>query len=293
MYNAIRSNKVRSYLLVFFFLIFVIAVGYIFGVVLGYGYPLLALVVAIAVGMALFSYYKGDQAVLKLSKAREVKKDEFPLLVNIVEGLSIASGLPKPKTYVIEDSAMNAFATGRDPKHASVAVTTGLLDKLSRTELEGVIAHELSHVKNYDIRLMTLIVILVGTVVLLGDFMFRSFLFGGPRRSRNNQGSGIFILIAIVLAILSPIIAQLIKLAISRKREFLADADGALLTRYPEGLANALEKLSKNTEPLKSANKATAHLFIVNPLKNVKGNLNKLFQTHPPIDERIKRLRGM
>ncbi|MAG50477.1 zinc metalloprotease HtpX [archaeon] len=293
MYNAIKSNKVRSYLLVFFFLIFVIAVGYIFGVVLGYGYPLLALVVAIAIGMALFSYFKGDQAVLKLSKAREVKKDEFPLLVNIVEGLSIASGLPKPKTYVIEDSAMNAFATGRDPKHASVAVTTGLLNKLDRTELEGVIAHELSHVKNYDIRLMTLIVILVGTVVLLGDFMFRSFLFGGPRRSRNNQGSGIFILIAIVLAILSPIIAQLIKLAISRKREFLADADGALLTRYPEGLANALEKLSKNTEPLKSANKATAHLFIVNPLKNVKGNLNKLFQTHPPIDERIKRLRGM
>jgi heat shock protein HtpX len=293
MYNAIKSNKVRSYLLVFFFLIFVIAVGYIFGVVLGYGYPLLALIVAIAVGMALFSYYKGDQAVLKLSKAREVKKDEFPLLINIVEGLSIASGLPKPKTYVIEDNAMNAFATGRDPKHASVAVTTGLLDKLNRTELEGVIAHELSHVKNYDIRLMTLIVILVGTVVLLGDFMFRSFLFGGPRRSRNNQGSGIFILIAIVLAILSPIIAQLIKLAISRKREFLADADGALLTRYPEGLANALEKLSKNTEPLKSANKATAHLFIVNPLKNVKGNLNKLFQTHPPIDERIKRLRGM
>lgn len=293
MYEAITSNKVRSYFLVFFFLIFVIAIGYIFGVVLGYGYFVVAIAVIIAISMALFSYFKGDKAVLSLSKAREIKKDEFPLLVNVVEGLSIASGLPNPKIYVIEDSAMNAFATGRDPKHASIAVTTGLIDKLNRTELEGVIAHELSHVKNYDIRLMTLIVILVGTVVLLGDFMFRSFLWGGPRRSRNNQGSGIFILIAIVLAILSPIIAQLIKFAISRKREFLADADSALLTRYPEGLANALEKLSKDKEPLEAANKATAHLFIVNPLKNLKGSLNNLFSTHPPIGERIKRLREM
>ncbi|GAI09241.1 unnamed protein product, partial [marine sediment metagenome] len=200
MYEAITSNKVRSYFLVFFFLIFVIALGYIFGVVLGYGYPIVIIALIIAISMALFSYYKGDKAVLAISKAREAKKDEFPLYVNIVEGLSIASGIPKPKIYVIDDNSMNAFATGRDPKHASVAITTGLLNKLNRTELEGVIAHEMSHIKNYDIRLMTLIVILVGTVVLLGDFMIRSFLWGrGPRRDRNSQGQIFFILIAIAL----------------------------------------------------------------------------------------------
>jgi heat shock protein HtpX len=212
----------------------------------------------------------------------------------LVENLTIAAGLPMPRVYIIADSAPNAFATGRDPKHGVVCVTTGLLEKLNKVELEGVLAHELSHIGNYDIRFMTLVVVMVGTITLLADWLLRFSFFGG--RSRENRDSnGIFLLIGLVLAILSPIVATLMQLAINRKREFLADASGALLTRHPEGLASALEKIAGDQEPLEAANKATAPLYIVNPLKgdSAKSFLAGLFNTHPPIEERIKRLREM
>jgi heat shock protein HtpX len=222
-----------------------------------------------------------------------VDRKQNPYLANVVEGLAIAAGVPPPKTYIIEDSAPNAFATGRNPESSAVAVTTGLLDKLNRLELEGVIAHEMSHVRNYDIRYATFVVILVGTVALLSDWMRRSFFFRGRRGRKSGAGGGIIVLIALLLAILAPIVAQLIRLAISRQREYLADANGALLTRYPEGLASALEKISKDKEPLEVANKATANLYIVNPLLEHRGKLNDLFSTHPPVEDRIKRLRAM
>jgi heat shock protein HtpX len=217
----------------------------------------------------------------------------------LVENLSITAGLPKPKIYLIEDLSPNAFATGRDPEHASIAVTSGLLEKLNKVELEGVIAHELSHVGNYDIRLMTIVVVLVGIVALLSDFFLRWTWFGSRRRDGEGRGQiqMILFILAIVLAILAPLAATLIQLAISRKREFLADATGALLTRYPEGLASALEKISKDPEPLEAANKATAHLYIESPFKKGEnrgqGWLVGLFNTHPPVGERVKRLREM
>jgi len=217
-------------------------------------------------------------------------------LYNVVEGLSIAAGVPAPKCYVIDDTAPNAFATGRNPKNSVICVTTGLLQKMNRAELEGVIAHEMSHIKNYDIRLQTLAVVMVGVVALLSDWIMRSFWWGGGRRrgGRDKSGAGaIFVVVGLLLAVLGPIISQLIRLAISRKREFLADASGAMLTRYPPGLASALRKISTDTEPLEAANKATAHLYIVNPLKDIKGAVNKLFSTHPPIEERISALEKM
>jgi len=210
--------------------------------------------------------------------------------------LSIAAGVPTPKIYLIDDTALNAFATGRGPENAMVAITSGLLDQLEKPELEGVMAHELSHVQNYDIRLQSVTVALLGLIVLLSDVFLRSMYYGSGRRSRsNNKAGGILILIGILLAILSPIIAKLMHLAISRQREFLADASGALLTRYPEGLARALEKIKADKEPLEAANKATAHMYIENPLRNEKKGqwLNKMFATHPNVDDRIARLRGM
>jgi heat shock protein HtpX len=234
--------------------------------------------------------------VLAISRARPAEKSQYPHLYNSVEGLAIAAGIPMPKLYVIDDSAPNAFATGRNPEHAAIAVTTGLLDKLNRVELEGVIGHEMSHIADYDTLLMTITVILVGTVALVSDWMLRSFLWGGGRRRKSTgggQAGAIIMLVAVVLAVLSPLIAQLIRLAISRKREFLADANGARLTRYPEGLASALVKISSDPEPLEVANKATAHLYIANPLKGVKGNFNKMFATHPPVEERVAALRSM
>lgn len=248
-----------------------------------------ALVVAMNISFVTFFY--GDKMVLGISRARPVDRRKNPYLANVVEGLAIAAGIPVPKAYIIEDSAPNAFATGKDPKNSSIAVTTGLLDKLNRLELEGVIAHEMSHIKNYDIRYATLVAILVGTVALLSDWMRRSFFYRG--RKKDKSGGGIIVIIALILAILAPIIAQLIRLALSRQREYLADANGALLTRYPEGLASALEKISEDIEPLEAANKATAHLYIINPLLEHRGKLNSLFSTHPPVEERIKRLRAM
>lgn len=296
-YDEISSNKWKTVLLICVFFGFVVLLGLLLG--LNFGNQYAGLIIALIFGTIyfLFSYYGGASAILTMTHAKEATKPQYTYLINTVEGLSIAAGLPKvPKVYVIEDSALNAFATGRDPQHAAVTVTTGLLAKLNRQELEGVLAHEISHIKNYDIRVMMLAAVMVGLSVLLSDFLLRSFLWG--RRDReSNQLTLIFIVVGIVLAILSPIIGELIKLAISRKREFLADASGALLTRYPPGLASALRKIKGDPDPLVDyANKATAHLFISTPFRKDKRKvswLQNLFSTHPDIDERIRKLEGM
>ena len=294
MYEQIASNKRRTYLLFFVFFVLIMIIGIVFDFVFNLSYFGIIIAFIITIVWILISYFKGDAIVLKLSRAKPANKKEHAFLVNTVEGLAIAAGLPKPKIYVIEDNAINAFATGRDPEHASIAVTTGTLAKLNRQELEGVVAHEMSHIKNYDIRTMLLAAVMVGVIALLSDFMIRSFLWGGGRRDRRDGGSmqAILLVIGIILAILAPLIANLIKLAISRKREYLADASGALLTRYPKGLANALKKIAKDHEQLKGATNATAHLYISNPFKR-KGFLVNLFSTHPPIQERIKALEAM
>ena len=232
--------------------------------------------------------------MLTLSRAKPVTKKEYPHLYHSVEGLSLAAGIPTPKAYVIEDKALNAFATGRNPKEGAVVVTTGLLEKLNREEVEGVLAHEISHIKNYDVRAMMIAAIMTGVVILLSDFMLRSFLWGGGRRRSSGGGKGqVFIIIlALVLAILAPLIAQMIKLAISRKREYAADAGAAVLTRYPKGIANALRKISGDVNEVQTATKANAHMYISSPFKK-KGVMRNLFSTHPPVDERIKRLEQM
>jgi len=291
-YEEIAANRRRSFVLIFLFVVFLLFLGWIFGEAYGAGQAGVVIALLVAVFISLITFFYGDKMVLGISGARPVDRKKNPYLANVVEGLAIAAGIPTPKTYIIEDSAPNAFATGRSPENSSVAVTTGLLEKLNRLELEGVIAHEMSHIKNYDIKYAMLVAIMVGTVALLSDWMRRSFFYRG-RRKKGGAGGGIIILIALVLAILAPIVAQLIRFAISRQREYLADANGALLTRYPEGLASALEKISKDNEPLEAANKATAHLYIVNPLLEHRGKLNTLFSTHPPAEERIKRLRMM
>ncbi|MBD3367252.1 MAG: M48 family metalloprotease [Candidatus Eisenbacteria bacterium] len=294
MWDQISSNRIRSGIIVAVFVAFVVFLGWIFGRTTVWGHWGTALAAVIAGAAAIGSYYHSDKLVLAISKARPAEKSEFPFLYNTVEGLAIAAGLPMPRVYVIEDDAPNAFATGRDPEHAVIAVTTGLLEKLNRVELEGVIAHEMSHVADYDTLLMTITAVLVGVVALVSDWMLRSFIFGGRRRrNTGGQAGAIIMLVAVVLAILSPIIAQLMRLALSRRREFLADANGARLTRYPEGLASALEKIALDPKPLEAANKATAHLYIVNPLREHKNALNNLFSTHPPPQKRIELLRSM
>ncbi|MEK9181134.1 MAG: M48 family metallopeptidase [Patescibacteria group bacterium] len=299
-YTEIAHNKRESWILIFSFLLIIIALGWVFS--LAYDNPgILVFAVIFSSFSALVSYYFSDSITLALSRAKPVDRQSNPELYRLVENLTIAAGLPTPRIYIIEDTAPNAFATGRDPAHAVVCVTTGILQKLEKVELEGVIAHELSHIGNYDIRVMTLVVVLVGTVTLLADWMLRWSFFGGRRKGGREGGGqiqGVLALIGLILAILSPIIATLIKLAVSRKREFLADASGALLTRYPEGLARALQKISADQEPLEAANKATAHMYIVSPLKGSDGRpktgwLASLFNTHPPIEERIRRLREM
>ncbi len=299
MYEQITRNKWKSFFLILFFLCLIFAISWAFGEVTGLGTLGLVIAGIIAVAMTFGSYFASDKIVLAISRARPVKKEDYPYLYNVVEGLAIAAGLPKPRCYVIDDTAPNAFASGRNPENSVIVVTTGLLQKLNRSELEGVIAHEMAHIKNYDILVQTLAVVMVGVVALLSDWTLRTFFWGGGRRRSKDKSSGggnagqILIVVALVLAILSPIIAQLLRLAISRKREFLADANGALLTRYPPGLASALKKLSADREPLEAANKATAHMYIVNPLKNIKGRMNKLFSTHPPIEKRIAELEKM
>lgn len=294
-YDQIDSNKNRSILFMGFFLVLVIALGWLFSYV--FNSPvILYIAVAISVVQALVAYYSGDKIALAMTGAREIKKSDNPVLWNTVENLCITAGLPMPKVYVIPDPAPNAFATGRDPKNASLAVTAGLLEVLDKKELEGVVAHELSHIGNYDIRLMTIVVVLVGVISILSNFFLRSRIFGFGDRDDNRgggQGQAIFLIIAIVAAILAPIAATLIQLAVSRKREYLADSSGILLTRYPEGLASALEKISQYKKPMAHASGATAHLFISNPLGKRQSYLSKIFSTHPPIEERIALLRKM
>lgn len=295
MYNQIDSNKRKSLILIILFILAVIAIGWLFGELLGYGYWGLIIALIISWAMALFSYYRGDKVALWTARAQEIHQEENPYVWRLIENLCITAGLPMPRVYIIPDGALNAFATGRDPKHASIALTAGIIEALEKPELEGVIAHELSHIQNYDIRLMTIVIILAGTMALLADFFLRSQFWGFGRKKSNDNDNGlgiILLVIGIILAILAPIAAQIIQLAISRKREFLADASGALLTRYPQGLASALEKISSST-PLKGASNATAHLYISNPFSGTKKFMAKLFSTHPPIEERIEALRKM
>lgn len=305
-YEVSQSNKIKSGVITtVFFLFSVVAIYFIsqaFGYYNGYevggfGYVGVALIVS---GISTFvSYYYSDKIVLSISGARVANSTEDKMFTSVAQNLCIGAGIPMPKLYVIEDTAPNAFATGRDPDHAVICVTTGLLTKLNRTELEGVVAHELTHVKNYDIRLMSIVSVMVGLIALLGDWFFRARLFGGGkgRDNDNNQLGAIIMVIGILFAILSPIIATLIQLAISRRREFMADAGSVEITRQPQGLMSALAKISADTEPLEAANKATAHLYIVNPFKmGIKGTVGKfagLFNTHPPIIERIKILQQM
>nr|OQA04333.1 MAG: hypothetical protein BWY68_00396 [bacterium ADurb.Bin400] len=290
MYSQIDSNKRRTSLLIGLFLILIIGLGWVFSRV--YDSPVILVVaVLFSIIQALVSYYYSDTIAIASSGAKEAPREgAFLELHRIVENLAITAGIPKPKVYVISDSSPNAFATGRDPEHAAIGVTTGLMERLNRTQLEGVIAHEMSHIGNYDIRVMTVVVVLVGTVTLLADIFLRSMWFRSDDRS-NREGGNILLLVGLVLAILSPIFAALIQFAVSRKREYLADASGALLTRYPRGLAEALEVISQDRRPLSTANHATAHLFISNPFKGA--NVTALFSTHPPIEDRIKRLREM
>ena len=294
-YDQIASNKRRTVLLMFFFVALITLIGLIIGLFWGSTYFGIGLAVVIGGIYFLISYYAGASMVLSMTGAKPATKPEYTYLINTVEGLSIAAGLPKvPEVYIINDTALNAFATGRDPMHSSVCVTTGLLAKLNKVELEGVLAHELSHIKNFDIRVMLLASVLVGVTVLLSDFLLRSFLFGGSRDREGGNSNMILIAIGLGLAILSPIIGQMIQLAVSRQREFLADASAAQLTRYPKGLADALRKIKDDPDPLVDhANKATAHLFISTPFRKKKSMFVSLFSTHPDIDERIRRLDSM
>jgi heat shock protein HtpX len=300
MYEEISANVRRSWLLIFSFVFVIAALGWIIGEITGFGLTALGFALVLALVLVLVSYYQSDSLVLAISGAHPADPKEYPHLHNSVEGLAIAAGIPKPKVYVINDTSPNALAAGRDPEHAVVAFTTGLLEKMDRLELEGVVAHEISHIKNYDVRLMTLTVVLVGVVLLLSDFLLRSFWWGGGRGGRRQgqgqvgMGLGILLIIGLGLALLSPLFARLIKLAVSRRREYLADASGAMLTRYPLGLASALKKLAADPEPLKAANKATAHLYISSPKqRSVGGKVRGLWTTHPPTEERIKRLESM
>jgi heat shock protein HtpX len=294
-FDEIRANKRKTVLLFFFFFILItilgLAIGYFWG-----SYETGLLVTAIfGVIYALIAWYAGGDMIMAMTGAKQVTKKEFPHLFHAVEGLALAGGLPTPKCYVISDSALNAFATGKDPKHAAIAVTTGLMAKLNRQELEGVIAHEMSHIKHYDIRVMMLASILVGIVAFLSDLLLRSMLFGGGGKRDNDGGvNWIAIVIGLALALLSPVVAIIIRQTISRKREFAADAGAVQLTRYPAGLANALKKIKGDPDPLvDTANNATAHLFISTPFRKSKHMFSNLFATHPPIDERIKRLEAM
>lgn len=304
-YESVAANKRKSWLVITGFVVFVLvaAVAIAKGIAAYYGYQSTGLeftgiALVISGVMSFISYYWSDSIVLGLSGARPADRKRDFLFYTVAENLCLAARLPMPKLYVIDDSAMNAFATGRDPQHASVCATAGLLAKLNRTELEGVIGHELSHIGNYDTRLMSVVTVLVGLVTLLGDWLLRASWFGGGRRSRDDRDNSgaIFLVLGFAFALLSPIIAQIIQLAISRRREFLADASSVKLTRQPSGLISALKKLGVDKEPLEAANKATAHLYIVNPLKNshdAVGWFATLFNTHPPLAERIKILERM
>lgn len=291
LYHQQDSNIRKTWFLIFCFLLIVIALGWVFSY--QFDSPII-LVIAVAFSsvMSFLSYWHSDKIVLRMARAKEIEKKDNPELYRLVENLCITAGLPRPKIYVIDEAAPNAFATGRDPEHGVIAVTKGLLHRLDKSELEGVLAHELSHIKNRDTLLQTVVVVLVGFVVLLSDWFLRWSFFGRRRSNREGgQLAALMMVLGLILAILSPLIASLLQMAISRKREFLADASGALLTRYPEGLAKALEKIAQDSTPLKTANKATAHLYISNPFKGRK--VSKMFMTHPPVEERVQALRGI
>ncbi len=297
LYTQKSSNIRRTWLLFTLFLIFVIAIGWFFSQIYNNS-SILYFAVIFSVLMNVIAYWYSDKIVLLMARAIPVEKENAPELYNIVENLCITAGLPMPKIYLVREAQPNAFATGRNSKHAVVAVTEGLLEKLDRSELEGVIAHELSHIGNRDMLLSTVIVVLVGFISILSDIFLRSTFFGGFRSRDDREGGqaqAILMIVGVVLAILAPIAAMLIQLAISRKREFLADTSGALLTRYPDGLASALEKISSDSTPMRVANNTTAHLWLDNPFKGRKklSWFTKLFMTHPPVEERIKALRGM
>jgi heat shock protein HtpX len=293
MYNQIEANKRRTVYLMIIFVTFVITLAYFIGYFMGDPYSITILAIVISLIMTLTSYFSGDKIALKTAGAKEIKKEDNPYVYRMVENLCITAGMPLPKVHIIQDPAPNAFATGRDPEHASIALTTGLIERLENEELEGVIAHELAHVQNYDIRIMTVVIVLVGIVALMSDLFLRmTFWGGGNRRSSGNAGA-VMAIIGIALMILSPLIAKLIQLAVSRKREYLADASGSLLTRYPQGLANALEKISQHKQPMRRASTAIEHLYIASPFFGAKKFAAKLFSTHPPIADRIKKLREM
>ena len=293
MYDEIASNKRKTYVLIFLFFVFIVLLGYVLGSI--YSNPLFGLSLAFIISFfyMLFSLFAGDSVILTLNSAKPADPKHYPHLVNTVEGLAIAAGIPTPKIYVIDDTAINAFATGRDPKHAAVTVTTGTLQRLKRDELEGVLAHELSHIKNYDIRYMLVVVMMVGITLVLSDFLLRSLWMRGGGRD-DSKGNAILIIIGLALAILAPIAVRLIQLAVSRQREYLADASGAMLTRYPPGLANALKKIRDDKEPLvEAADRSTAHLYIENPLHKTRKKFSSLWSTHPDINTRIQRLEKM
>jgi len=301
MWEQIRSNQIRSVVLTIGMGLVLVLIGYFLGLYF-FDSAIVGLVIALAVWavLSLFAYFQGDSLLLTMAQARKIRRDDHPRLYNVVEEMKIASGLEKmPDIYIIDDPALNAFATGRDPNKASVAITSGLLQKLNRDELQGVIAHEISHIKNRDVLLMAMCSVVLGTIVILAWYGSRFLIFGGvgSRRSSSSGGGGggqiIILVVALVFMILAPIMAQLIYFAISRKREYLADASGALYTRYPEGLASALEKLGASTGQLKSANQATAPMYIINPFRKKGMRASDLTSTHPPISERIRILRAM
>jgi len=305
LYEHISRNRVKTYLIIAGFLVFIAAIGYFVGLYLDYrygvsgGYSILLLVFALIIALIISfaSYYNSDKIVLSLTRARPVSREENPRVYYIVEGLSIAAGIPMPKIYMIDDGGMNAFATGRNPEKGVIVFTRGLIENLNDQELKGVAAHELSHIKNYDILLGTVIVVMVGMITIVSNILLRSFIFGGRRRSSRSSGGGllslILLVVGIILILLSPLIATVIRFAVSRNREYVADSSGALITRYPAGLASALEKIKLHSE-VRTANNATAHLFISNPVGKTNATVFKnLFNTHPPVEERIKRLKQM
>ena len=306
MFDQISTNKRRSALLVVGFVVFVLVVGWAVQLILGFGWIALVVALVVAVVGSFASYWKSDAIALRMSHAKPADPVEHARLHNLVEGLCIAGGLPKPRLYVVEDDAPNAFATGRDPRHAAVAVTTGLLDKMNRVELEGVLAHELSHIKNYDILVSTLAVTMVGVVTLLADFSLRFMWWGGPRQRDRDRGGGgpaaFLAIFGLLLLVLAPLVGRIMQSAVSRRREALADVSGVSLTRYPPGLISALEKLRDDKTVVHSASRATAHLWIESPIpqndaeSRGRGDsswLNKLFDTHPPLEERIAALREL
>jgi heat shock protein HtpX len=298
-FNQISRNKNKSFFLIIFFILFLSLLGFILGTALGLSEEEIIGSVVFAVFLssisAIISWYFSDKIVLVISKAKELNPDSSPEareIYRLVENVAIRANIPIPRIYIVDDSAPNAFATGRNPKKGVIALTTGIIDELDRQELEGVIAHEAAHIQNFDIRFMTLVTVLVGTTSLVSDLFLRAtFWSAGGKKSDNNQAQVIFMILGIVFAILAPIIAALIQFAISRKREFLADASAAQITRNPMGLASALRKISEDKEPLEVANSATAHLYIANPLK--KDFVHKLFSTHPKTEDRIKALEEM